>query len=103
MIISGGFNVYSTEVEAVLHEHPAVQEAAVVGVPDPKWGEAVCAVAVLRPESTITAEALRLYCRERLGGVKAPKRVELQEKLPRNSAGKVLKRDLRDLLGKRPQ
>ena len=100
MIISGGFNVYSTEVESVLHEHPTVQEAAVVGMPDPKWGEAVCAVAVLKPESTVTAEALRLYCRERLGGVKAPKRVELHEKLPRNSAGKVLKRDLRDLLGK---
>jgi acyl-CoA synthetase (AMP-forming)/AMP-acid ligase II len=100
MIITGGFNVYSREVEVVLQDHAAVEEAAVVGVPDDKWGEAVCAVVVLRPGSTITPEALRRYCRERLGGVKAPKRVVFREKLPHNSAGKILKRDLRDQLGR---
>jgi len=99
MIISGGFNVYSAEVEAALFEHPAVLEAAVVGVPDPKWGEAVCAVVVVRPGQCLEPEALRSFCREKLGGVKAPKQVILRDSLPRNSAGKILKRKLRDSLG----
>ncbi|WP_295549255.1 class I adenylate-forming enzyme family protein [uncultured Pseudacidovorax sp.] len=98
MIISGGFNVYSAEVEAVLFEHPAVLEAAVVGVPDPKWGEAVCAVVVARPGQSVEPEMLRTFCREKLGGVKAPKQVILREALPRNAAGKIQKRLLRDSL-----
>ncbi|RMA59933.1 acyl-CoA synthetase (AMP-forming)/AMP-acid ligase II [Acidovorax sp. 100] len=98
MIISGGFNVYSAEVEAVLFEHPAVLEAAVVGVPDPKWGEAVCAVVVVRPGQSLEPEVLRSFCRDKLGGVKTPKQIILRDVLPRNSAGKILKRKLRDSL-----
>jgi long-chain acyl-CoA synthetase len=94
MIVSGGENVYSTEVEDVLYRHPAVAEAAVFGVPDERWGEAVHAVVV--PRSTVTEEELVTFCREAIAGYKVPKRIELRgEPLPKSGAGKVLKRDLR--------
>jgi long-chain acyl-CoA synthetase len=94
MIVSGGENVYSTEVEDVLYRHPAVAEAAVFGVPDERWGEAVHAVVV--PRSTVTEEELVTFCREAIAGYKVPKRIELREEpLPKSGAGKVLKRDLR--------
>jgi len=95
MIVSGGENVYGTEVEEVLHEHPAVLEAAVFGIPDEKWGEAVCAVVVPRYE--IAPDDLIAFCRERLGGYKVPKRIDLSsEPLPKSGPGKVLKRELRE-------
>ena len=96
MIISGGVNVYPREVEEVLHEHPAVAEAAVVGVPDEYWGEAVRAVVALRTDSTATSEEIVEFCRSRLASFKLPKTLEFVDALPRNAAGKVLRRELRD-------
>jgi long-chain acyl-CoA synthetase len=94
MIVSGGENVYSTEVEDVLYRHPAVREAAVFGVPDPRWGEAVHAVVV--PRSAVTEQELVAHCRESIAGYKVPKRIELRdEPLPKSGAGKLLKRELR--------
>jgi len=97
MIVSGGENVYSTEVEEVLYRHPAVLEAAVFGVPDDKWGEAVYAVIVPRPENAeVQPEELIAFCREHIGGYKVPKGIDIQhEPLPKSGPGKVLKRDLR--------
>jgi acyl-CoA synthetase (AMP-forming)/AMP-acid ligase II len=95
MIISGGVNIYPVEIEQVLWAHPAVRDCAVIGVPDPKWGEAVKAVVELTAGSGATAEKLRDFCRERLGPVKAPKTVEIWDVLPRSSVGKVLKREIR--------
>lgn len=95
MIISGGFNVYPSEVEQVIWSHPAVQDCAVVGAPDDKWGEAVTAVIELRAGQQVTADEIIAMCRERLGPVKAPKCVQFRDSLPRSVVGKVLKRDLR--------
>jgi long-chain acyl-CoA synthetase len=94
MIVSGGENVYSTEVEEVLYGHPAVLEAAVFGIPDARWGEAVHAVVVPRGE---VAEAdLVSHCRGAIADYKIPKRIELRTNpLPKSGAGKVLKRELR--------
>jgi len=93
MIISGGENVYPAEVENVLFSHPAVADAAVIGVPDARWGEAVKAVVVVQAPTTETE--LIEYCRERIAHYKAPKSVDFVESLPRNASGKVLKRLLR--------
>ena len=95
MIISGGFNVYPSEVEQVIWGHPAVQDCAVIGVPDEKWGEAVKAVVELNSGQRATAEELIALCKERLGSVKAPKSVDFVDSLPRSPVGKVLKKDLR--------
>ncbi len=95
MIITGGENVYSPEVERVLAEHPAVLETAVIGVPDETWGESVKAVVAFRPEHQIDPQELIDYARERLAHYKAPKSVDVVEALPRNPSGKILKRDLR--------
>ena len=95
MIISGGFNVYPSEVEQVIWSHPAVQDCAVIGVPDDTWGEAVKAVVELNAGQSATAEDLIALCKERLGSVKAPKSVDFVESLPRSPVGKVLKKDLR--------
>jgi long-chain acyl-CoA synthetase len=97
MIISGGENVYSTEVEDVLYRHPAVLEAAVFGVPDDTWGEAVHAVVVPRAghESLDPAELIA-FCRDRIAHYKAPRGIDLRtEPLPKSGPGKVLKRELR--------
>lgn len=96
MIISGGVNVYPREVEEVLHEHPEVAEAAVVGVPDEYWGEAVSAVVALRPGATATSEDIVEFCGSRLASFKLPKNVTVVDSLPRNAAGKVLRRELRE-------
>jgi acyl-CoA synthetase (AMP-forming)/AMP-acid ligase II len=96
MIISGGFNVYPSEIEQVLWGHPSVQDCAVIGVPDPKWGEAVIAIVELKAGERATEERLAEYCRERLGGMKTPKRIEFWAELPRSPVGKVLKRDIRE-------
>jgi len=94
MIVTGGENVYSTEVEDVLYRHPAVSEAAVFGIPDERWGEAVHAVVV--PRAAATAEELIAFCHESIAGYKAPKAIEFRsEPLPKSGAGKVLKRELR--------
>jgi acyl-CoA synthetase (AMP-forming)/AMP-acid ligase II len=96
MIVSGGENVYPREVEEVLFQHPAVADAAVFGVPDPQWGEAVKAIIVLREGMTATEAEIMEFCRGRLGGYKRPRSVEFRPDLPRNPSGKVLKRELRD-------
>ncbi len=95
MIISGGFNVFPSEVEQVLWSHPAVQDCAVIGVPDEKWGEAVKAVVELKPGAKATPEELIELAKDKLGGVKAPKTVDFMATLPRSPVGKVLKKDLR--------
>ena len=96
MIVSGGENVYSTEVEEVLYRHEGVLEAAVFGVPDEKWGEAVWAVVVPREGQSPSADELIAFCRERIGGYKVPKGISFQsEPLPKSGPGKVLKRELR--------
>lgn len=96
MIVSGGENVYPAEVENALHAHPAVAEVAVIGVPDPRWGEAVKAVVVPRPGATIDAGEVIAFARERLAGYKTPKSVDIIDALPRNAAGKLLRRALRE-------
>jgi len=98
MVITGGENVYPAEVEAVLYAHPAISEVAVMGQPDPKWGEAVVAGAVLKPGQTLTLEALRAWGTERLARYKLPSRLEIIDTMPRNPAGKVLKFELRKRL-----
>ena len=95
MIISGGENIYSPEIERVLAEHPAVMEVAVIGVPDDRWGEVVKAVVSLKPDTSATEEELIAYCRERLAHFKCPRSVDVIEALPRNPTGKILKRELR--------
>jgi acyl-CoA synthetase (AMP-forming)/AMP-acid ligase II len=96
MIISGGFNIYSAEVEQVLASHPAVQECAVIGIPDEKWGEAVSAVVQLKVGQSVSETELIEFAKERLGSIKAPKRVEFWAALPRSIAGKVLKAEIRE-------
>jgi fatty-acyl-CoA synthase len=95
MIVTGGENVYPREVEDVLFEHPGVYEAAVIGLPDERWGERVHAVVVARPGYSLTEEELVAHCRQHLAGYKCPKTTEVVEALPKNVTGKVLKRDLR--------
>jgi long-chain acyl-CoA synthetase len=95
MIVSGGENVYCTEVEEALYSHPAVIEAAVFGIPDERWGEAVHAVVV--PRAEVSEGELVAHCRELIAGYKVPKRIELRdEPLPKSGAGKILKRRLRE-------
>jgi long-chain acyl-CoA synthetase len=95
MIISGGENVYPAEVESALSDHPAIAEVAVIGVPDPKWGEAVKAMVVLRPDAELTEAALIAWARTRIAGFKTPRSVDFVPMLPRNASGKLLKRELR--------
>jgi fatty-acyl-CoA synthase len=95
MIVSGGENIYPAEVENALFSHPDVADAAVIGVPDDRWGEAVKAVVVLQPGAAFDPAALIAHCRERIAGYKTPKSVDVIEALPRNPSGKVLRRELR--------
>jgi len=96
MIISGGENVYSAEVENAVHEHPAVAECAAIGVPDEKWGERVHAVVRLKDGETLDGEAVMAHCRERIAGFKCPRSVEFRtEPMPLSGAGKILKTELR--------
>ncbi len=101
MIITGGENVYSREVEEVVYTHPAVSEAAVVGVPDPQWGERVTAVVVLRDGASATEADIITTCRDRLAGFKSPKSVFFVDEIPKNVSGKILKRNIRDDLAER--
>ena len=95
MIISGGENVYSREVETILYQHPAVAECAVIGVPDPYWVEHVHGVVVLKKGAKLTPDELIAFCKKRLAGYKAVKSVEIVDALPKNSTGKILKKELR--------
>ena len=96
IIISGGENISSIEVEDVLYKHPAVAAAAVVAKPDPKWGETPCAFVELRPGATATAEEIIAWCKEKLARYKCPSCVMFVE-LPKTSTGKIQKFKLRDL------
>ncbi len=95
MIVSGGENIASSEIERVLYEHDAVLEVAVVGRPDDRWGEVPIAFVVLRPDTTVTPESLLDHCRSQLARFKVPRAVTFVDALPRNPSGKVLKRELR--------
>ena len=95
MIITGGFNVYSAEVEQALMQHPAVRDCAVIGLPDEKWGERVEAVVELKPGVDTAAAELIAFAKERIGSVKAPKQVAIWTELPRSKVGKVLKTEVR--------
>ena len=94
LIIRGGYNVYPSEIENVLHAHPAVAEAAVVGVPDERLGEEVMAVVIVRPSMDVLENELVLYCRERLAAYKCPRIFQFRSELPKNTLGKVLKDEL---------
>ena len=98
MIISGAENIASSEVERVLYEMPAVSEAAVIGLPDERWGERPVAVVVAKPGCSLTFEQVTAFCRGRLAGFKTPRQLVLRESLPRNPSGKILKRVLREEL-----
>jgi fatty-acyl-CoA synthase len=96
MFISGGENIYPAEVESAICDHPDVAEAAVIGIPDDKWGEAVKAIVVMKPGKTATAADIVNFTRERIAGFKTPKTVDFIPALPRNPSGKILRRNLRD-------
>lgn len=96
MVCSGGENIYPREVEEVLYQHSSVMEAAVIGVPDPYWVERVHAVVTLKQGASATAQELIDFCKQRIAGYKSPKSVEFVDSLPRNPAGKILKRELRE-------
>jgi len=96
MILTGGENVYSTEVENVLYMHPAILECAVIGVPDQKWGEAVKGIVVLKPGQKATEQEIIQFCKERMAHYKAPKSIDFIDALPKTGSGKIHKRSLRD-------
>jgi acyl-CoA synthetase (AMP-forming)/AMP-acid ligase II len=98
MVKSGGISVYPLEIESVIYSHPDVLEAAVIGVPDTQWGEAVKAVAVLKPESSLEADELIAFCKERLSAYKVPKSVEFRVSLPHTEIGKVNKVELKKMI-----
>ena len=100
MIISGGENVYPTEVEGVLGTHPAVREVAIIGLPHEKWGESVHAVVVLKRDGEVDQDRLQQFCRERLAGYKRPRSYSFMndEDMPRTATGKLLHRKLRTLV-----
>lgn len=95
MIISGGENVYPREIEEVLVQHPAVREVAVIGVPDPKWGEAIKAVVSVVKGKSATEDELISFCKDNMASFKKPKSIDFVDELPKNNYGKILKRELR--------
>jgi acyl-CoA synthetase (AMP-forming)/AMP-acid ligase II len=94
VIIRGGFNIYASDVESVLYQHPGVREAAVVGKPHPVLGEDIAAYVVLKDDATVTPDELLVHCKEHLADYKVPRSLEIRTELPRNATGKVLKRSL---------
>ena len=95
MIISGGENIYPKEIEEVLYTHPDILEAAIVGIPDPNWGESVKAFVVMKPGKQLTEEDVIQYCQQHISSYKKPRIVEFIDALPRNASGKILKTELR--------
>jgi long-chain acyl-CoA synthetase len=97
MIISGGENVYSIEVESVLSLHPGILEVAVIGIPDERWGEAIKAIVVPRPGAKLDASEIIAFCRNKIGAYKIPKSIDFRaDPLPKTGPGKIAKRVLRD-------
>jgi acyl-CoA synthetase (AMP-forming)/AMP-acid ligase II len=96
MIISGGENIYPTEIDDLLSKHPKIHQAAVIGIPDEKWGEAVKAVIVCKPGERLSEKEVIAYCKDHLAGYKCPKTVDIWESLPLNPMGKILKREIRN-------
>jgi long-chain acyl-CoA synthetase len=97
MIITGGENVYSNEVESILYQHSGVQEVAVIGLADKQYGETVAAVVVSSPGSDVTGEELREFCKGKIGNYKIPRRFEFVDELPKSAVGKILKRKLKEM------
>jgi acyl-CoA synthetase (AMP-forming)/AMP-acid ligase II len=96
MLVSGGFNIYPSEIEAALAQHPAVYEVCVVGVPDDHWGEVVKAVVVLRQGQQASEEDIIAFCKDRLADFKKPRSVDFVTELPKNSNGKLSRKDVRE-------
>ncbi|MBI9086868.1 MAG: long-chain-fatty-acid--CoA ligase [Desulfobacterales bacterium] len=95
MVISGGENIYTSEVEATLYKHPSVQEVAVIGIPDEKFGEALMAVIVALPDASITEDDIIQHCRGKIGGYKIPRHIQFVDAIPKSALGKILKTELR--------
>ena len=95
MIITGGLNVFPGEVEQVLYRHPEVVEASAFGIPDEQWGESIIAAVALKPGSKVTEEKMIDFCKQHLAQFKVPKKVSFHDSLPKSSAGKILRRELR--------
>jgi acyl-CoA synthetase (AMP-forming)/AMP-acid ligase II len=95
MIISGGENIFPNDIEEVLYRHAAVDMAAVVGAPDPRWGEIVVAAVTLKPGSTVSEADLIAHCKTLLSSFKVPKKIEFRDQMPMSSFGKILRRDVR--------
>jgi acyl-CoA synthetase (AMP-forming)/AMP-acid ligase II len=98
MVKSGGISIYPLEIESVIYNHPDILEAAVIGVPDAQWGEALKAVIVLKPGANLKADELLGFCKEKLSAYKVPKSVEFRESLPHTEVGKVNKVKLREMI-----
>jgi len=98
MVKSGGISIYPLEIESVIYSHPDILEAAVIGMPDPEWGEAVKAIVVLKPGAKMSDEALIGFCKERLAGYKVPKSVEFRASLPHTEIGKLNKLKLKEMI-----
>jgi acyl-CoA synthetase (AMP-forming)/AMP-acid ligase II len=98
MVKSGGISIYPLEIESVIYSHPDILEAAVIGVPDPQWGEALKAVIVLKPGARLQSGELLSYCKERLSAYKVPKSVEFRDALPHTEVGKVNKVKLKEII-----
>jgi len=94
-MISGGENIFPADIEDVLYRHPAVSMCAVVGAPDPRWGEILVAAVVLKPNQTVSEEDLIAHCRAELASFKIPKRIEFRTELPMSAFGKILRREVR--------
>jgi acyl-CoA synthetase (AMP-forming)/AMP-acid ligase II len=91
---TGGFNVFPTEIENVLAEHPAVHEVSVFGLPDPTWGDRIEAVVSLKPNQSADPEELRAFCKDKIANFKIPKKIDVWTELPKGATGKILKRSI---------
>ena len=101
MIVSGGENIYTSEVEAALYKHPDVFECAVIGLPDDKFGESLFAVIVTAPDQTLSEEIIINHCRDLIAGYKIPRQMDFVEELPKSAMSKILKNELRDIYSKK--